>query len=64
MPSYVTVNLSSSEEENSIQIWNLCLKCLKLGKKVGSSADGDGSNKGCKQVHEWLFTAPMIKTVT
>ena len=49
MPSYVTVNLDS--EEKSLQIWNLCQKCLK-------------ENSNCRQVHEWLFTAPMIKGLT
>ncbi len=73
MPSYVTVNLSSEDEENSVQIWNLCPKCLTQGRKVGGGGgggggggerSGSGSGKECKQVHEWLFTAPMIKTVT
>jgi len=49
VPSYVKVNKDA--EEKSITIENLCFKCLKR--------DTD-----CKQVHEWLFTANMIKTVT
>jgi mitogen-activated protein kinase kinase kinase 5 len=53
MPSYVTVNIDP--EEKSLQIWNLCLKCLKKDRS---------GNCMCKQVHEWLFTSEMIKTVT
>ena len=49
MPSHVTVNMDA--EEKSIQICNLCLKCLKEKNK-------------CKQVHDWLLTASMIKTMT
>ncbi|XP_023349518.1 mitogen-activated protein kinase kinase kinase 15, partial [Eurytemora carolleeae] len=49
MPSYVKVNKDA--EEKSITIENLCIKCLK-------------NDSACKQVHEWLFTASMIKTVT
>jgi len=49
MPSYVTVNMGA--EEKSLQISNLCLKCLK-------------NKSECRQVHEWLVTASMIKTVT
>jgi len=49
MPSYVKVNKDA--EEKSITIEHLCFKCMRK--------DSD-----CKQVHEWLFTASMIKTVT
>ncbi len=56
MPSYVTVNIDP--EEKSLQIWNVCLKCLK------KSQPQSGNAPQCKQVHEWLFTAEMIKTVT
>ena len=56
MPSYVTVNMDS--EEKSIQIWNLCQNCLKNRNGQRSA------NDKCRRVHEWLFTAPMIKTVT
>ena len=52
MPSYVTVNIDP--DEKSLQIWNLCLKCLK----------GQSGNSKCRQVHEWLLNSTMIKTVT
>lgn len=47
MPSYVNVNLGA--EEKSIRVWNLCLESLK--------------KKNCKQAHEWLFVASMIRRV-
>ena len=55
MPSYVTVNIDPESEEKSLQIMNTCLNCLK---------DKPSSKSKCKKVHEWLYTAPMIKTVT
>ena len=49
MPSYVTVN--DSHDEQSLQIFNLCLKCLR--------------DKGsCRKIHEWLVTSAQIKTMT
>ncbi len=61
MPSYVTVNYESEEGTNSVQIWNLCAKCLRQ-ERLGPQAEG--KDKECKQVHKWLITAAMIKTVT
>lgn len=49
MPSYVTVNLGA--EEKSLQISNICLNCLK-GQDI------------CHQVHDWLFTANQIRSVS
>lgn len=49
MPSYITVNLGA--EEKSLQISNVCLNCLK----------GEGT---CHQVHDWLFTASQIRSVS
>ncbi|XP_012267109.2 mitogen-activated protein kinase kinase kinase 15 isoform X2 [Athalia rosae] len=43
------VNVNLGAEEKSIQIWNLCLDSLK---------------DNCKQVHDWLFTANMIRSVS
>ncbi|XP_054268052.1 mitogen-activated protein kinase kinase kinase 15 isoform X2 [Macrosteles quadrilineatus] len=43
------VNVNLGAEEKSLQIWNLCTDSMK------------GS---CRQVHEWLFTASMIKSVS
>ena len=54
MPSYVTVN--NSQDEQSVQIWNVCIKCLKNKHKTSSDK--------CRQVHSWLFSAEQIKTVT
>ncbi|XP_059083686.1 mitogen-activated protein kinase kinase kinase 15-like isoform X1 [Tigriopus californicus] len=58
MPSYVTVNIDS--EEQSLQISNLCQKCL-VSQLQGSAQSS--SNK-CNKLHTWLLTAPMIKSVT
>jgi len=49
MPSYVKVNKDA--DEKSITIENLCINCLR-------------NKNSCKQVHEWLFTVNMIKSVT
>ncbi|XP_012228062.1 mitogen-activated protein kinase kinase kinase 15 isoform X4 [Linepithema humile] len=43
------VNVNLGAEEKSIQIWNLCL---------------DNMRNSCKQVHDWLFTASMIRSVS
>lgn len=43
------VNVNLGAEEKSIQIWNLCL---------------DNMRNSCKQVHDWLFTANMIRSVS
>ncbi|XP_043471010.1 mitogen-activated protein kinase kinase kinase 15 isoform X1 [Leptopilina heterotoma] len=43
------VNVNLGAEEKSIQIWNLCLESMK---------------NNCKQVHDWLFTANMIRSVS
>ena len=48
MPSYVTVN--NSEDEQSVQIWNLCRDCLV-------------DQKSCRKVHKWLYSASQIKTM-
>lgn len=49
MPSYITVNLGA--EEKSLHIYNVCVNCLK-------------GNDQCHQVHEWLFTASQIRSVS
>ena len=54
IPSYATFNLDidpSSEKSIFINNEDLCQKCLE-GKKQ------------CTQIHSWLLTASMIKTVT
>ncbi|XP_025267915.1 mitogen-activated protein kinase kinase kinase 15 isoform X2 [Camponotus floridanus] len=43
------VNVNLGAEEKSIQIWNLC---------------PDNMRNNCKQVHDWLFTANMIRSVS
>nr|CAD7429623.1 unnamed protein product [Timema monikensis] len=43
------VNVNLGAEEKSSHIWNLCLDSMK------------GT---CRQVHDWLFTASMIKSVS
>ncbi|XP_076165507.1 apoptotic signal-regulating kinase 1 isoform X4 [Ptiloglossa arizonensis] len=43
------VNVNLGAEEKSVQIWNLCL---------------DNMKNSCKQVHDWLFTANMIRSVS
>lgn len=42
------VNVNLGAEEKSIQVWNLCTDSMK---------------GLCRQVHEWLFTANMIRCV-
>lgn len=42
------VNVNLGAEEKSVQIWNLCLDSMK------------GT---CRQVHDWLFTASLIRSV-
>ena len=54
MPSYVTVN--NSQDEQSVQVFNVCIKCLKFKHKT--------STDKCKQDHSWLFSAKHIKTIT
>ena len=54
LPSYATFNFDidpSSEKSIFINNEELCQKCLE-GKKE------------CRQLHSWLLTASMIKTVT
>ncbi|XP_033608100.1 mitogen-activated protein kinase kinase kinase 15 isoform X1 [Cryptotermes secundus] len=43
------VNVNLGAEEKSVQIWNLCLDSMK---------------GNCRQVHDWLFTASMIRSVS
>ncbi|KZC13059.1 Mitogen-activated protein kinase kinase kinase 15, partial [Dufourea novaeangliae] len=43
------VNVNLGAEEKSVQIWNLCM---------------DNMKNSCKQVHDWLFTANMIRSVS
>ncbi|XP_031844801.1 apoptotic signal-regulating kinase 1 isoform X2 [Nomia melanderi] len=43
------VNVNLGAEEKSVQLWNLCL---------------DNMKNSCKQVHDWLFTANMIRSVS
>ncbi|KAH0948346.1 hypothetical protein HN011_009232 [Eciton burchellii] len=43
------VNVNLGAEEKSIQIWNMCL---------------DNMRNSCKQVHDWLFTANMIRSMS
>ncbi|XP_060825450.1 mitogen-activated protein kinase kinase kinase 15 isoform X2 [Bombus pascuorum] len=43
------VNVNLGAEEKSVQIWNHCL---------------DNMKNSCKQVHDWLFTANMIRSVS
>ncbi|XP_033214857.1 mitogen-activated protein kinase kinase kinase 15 isoform X2 [Belonocnema kinseyi] len=43
------VNVNLGAEEKSIQIWNLCL---------------DNMKESCKQNHDWLFFANMIRSVS
>ena len=54
MPSYVTVN--NSQDEQSVQVFNVCIKCLKFKHKT--------STDKCKQDHSWLISAKHIKTIT
>jgi len=43
------VNIHLGAEEKALEIWNICL---------------DSLNGKCRQVHHWLFTAEMIKSVS
>ncbi|KAK6633749.1 hypothetical protein RUM44_004356 [Polyplax serrata] len=43
------VNVNLGAEEKSIQIWNLCLDKMK---------------NTCRRVHDWLFSASVIKSVS
>ena len=47
--SHVTIN--DSQDEQSVQIFNVCVKCLR-------------DQNSCRQVHKWLFTSAQIKTMT
>ena len=53
MPSYVTVN--NSQDEKSIQVSNVCIKCLKFKNET--------STDKCKQDHSWLFFTENIATI-
>lgn len=51
-PSYYLpsyVTVNLGAEEKSVQLWNLCIDQMK------------GT---CRQVHDWLFTASSIKSIT
>ncbi|KAG7174571.1 Mitogen-activated protein kinase kinase kinase 15-like [Homarus americanus] len=51
-PSYYLpsyVTVNLGAEEKSIQLWNLCIDQMK---------------GNCRQVHDWLFNASSIKTIT
>ncbi|XP_046667133.1 mitogen-activated protein kinase kinase kinase 15 isoform X2 [Homalodisca vitripennis] len=43
------VNVNLGAEEKSLQVWNLCTDSMK---------------GNCRQVHEWLFTASTIRSVS
>lgn len=43
------VLVNMGAEQKSMLIWNVCLACLK---------------NNCHQVHDWLYTASMIRSVT
>lgn len=43
------VTVNLGAEEKSLQIWNLCM---------------DSMRGNCRQVHDWLFTASMIRSVS
>ena len=45
----VTVN--DSQDEQSIHIWNDCVKCLR-------------DPKSCNQIHNWVLESSQIKTMT
>ncbi|KAG1653822.1 Mitogen-activated protein kinase kinase kinase 5 [Nymphon striatum] len=53
VPSYVVVNLGAVEQ--SLQIHNVCLKCLQGRKSFAQET--------CNQIHEWLFPATAIRSV-
>ncbi|KAG0725361.1 Mitogen-activated protein kinase kinase kinase 15 [Chionoecetes opilio] len=51
-PSYYLpsyVTVNLGAEEKSLQLWNLCIEQMR------------GT---CRQVHDWLFTASSIKSIT
>ncbi|KAG1653823.1 Mitogen-activated protein kinase kinase kinase 5 [Nymphon striatum] len=54
VPSYVVVNLGAVEQ--SLQIHNVCLKCLQGRKSFAQET--------CNQIHEWLFPATAIRSVS
>ena len=55
VPSYVTVN--NSDDEKTVQIWNLCINCFNLQTQASKVSK-------CKQVHNWLLTSSELKSLT
>ena len=47
----VFVNTIFSQDEQSIHIWNDCVKCLR-------------DPKSCNQIHNWVLESSQIKTMT